>query len=243
MLATIIFIFLPFLVGIAQVFLKQESVYKFTEECEEWINKKYSNILQGENKILRFTLMPLYSLLITINDLTGGISDIWLKSGIRIAAYLYLLGALFLIFITFGYIILIFALLVIGVLIAVFTLSRTLESRKEAKSLRMLSQQSDGVSQIFVENIWPFLKSEITKEEVASLFDVQKIEVDYKGRIFENELSPLPDVLKIGCFDTKGNIYDTRKGHMEKLGNISAQGKVFDSRKRGDGPQDLIDNK
>jgi hypothetical protein len=126
--------------------------------------------------------------------------------------------------------------LVIGVLIAVFTISRKLESRKEAKSIRTLSQQSDGVSQSFVQNIWPFLKSEITKEELASLFDVQKIEVDYKGRIFENEISPLPDDLKIGCFDTKGNIYDTRKGHLEKLGNISAQGEVIDSRGIKNGP-------
>jgi hypothetical protein len=236
MLIAIIFIVMPFLVGMAQVLLKQESVYEFTEECEVWINKKYRNVLDGGNKISRFTLMPLYSLLITINELTGSISNIWLKSGVRIAAYLYLIGTLFLIFITFGYIILIFALLVIGVLIAVFTISRKLESRKEAKSIRTLSQQSDGVSQSFVQNIWPFLKSEITKEELASLFDVQKIEVDYKGRIFENEISPLPDDLKIGCFDTKGNIYDTRKGHLEKLGNISAQGEVIDSRGIKNGP-------
>jgi hypothetical protein len=230
MLIAIIFIVMPFLIGLAQVFLKQESVYEFTEECEVWVYKKYSNVLRGGNKILRFTLMPLYSLLITINDLTGRISNIWLKSGMRIAAYLYLLGTLFLIFITFGYIILIFVLLVIGALIAVFTLRRTLESRKEAKSLEILSKHSDEVSQTFVDNIWPFVKSETAKEKVANLFDVQKIEVDYKGRIFENEFSPLPDEMKIGCFDKKGVIFDTRKGSLEKIGKIDAQGKIIDSR-------------
>ena len=116
-------------------------------------------------------------------------------------------------------------------LIAVLTLSRILESRKEAKSLRILSQHSDGVSQAFVENIWPFLKSDITREAVANLFDVQKIEVDYKGRIFENEFSPLPDDTKIGCFDTKGNIYDTRKGNLEMRGEIDAHGKVKKNKK------------
>jgi hypothetical protein len=226
----IIFIVMPFLIGLAQVFLKLEAVYKFVEDCDDWINKKYTNVLQGGNKIARFTLMPFYSLLVTMNDLTGNISNMWLQSGIRIASYLYLFGILFLIFITFGYILLLLALLVIGVLIAMLALSRILESRKEAKSLRILSQHSDNVSQAFVENIWPFLKSDTTREAVENLFDVQKIEVDYKGRIFENEFSPLPDDTKIGCFDTKGNIYDTRKGNLEKLGDIDAQGKVVDTR-------------
>jgi hypothetical protein len=230
MLIEIILIVMPFLVGLTQVFLKLKAVYKFTEDCDEWINKKYSNVLHGGNKISKFTLIPLYSLLITINDLTGNISNIWLQSGIRIAAYLYFFGSLFLIFITFGYILFILAFLVIAVLVAVLALSRILESRKEAKSLRILSQHSDGVSQTFVENIWPLLKSDITKEGVANLFDVQKIEVDYKGRIFENEFSPLPDDTKIGGFDKKGNIYDTRKGNPEKLGNIDARGKVIDAR-------------
>ncbi len=230
MLIEIIFIVMPFLLGLAQVLLKLEAVRKFTEDCDNWINRKYSNALHGGNKIARFTLMPLYSLLITMNELTRNISNIWLQSGIRIAAYLYLFGILFLIFITFGYIILLFALLVIGVLLAVLALNRIFENRKEEKSLRILSEHSDGVSQTFIENIWPFLKSETTKEGVANLFDVQKIEVDYKGRIFENELSLLPDDTKIGCFDKKGNIYDTRKGNLDKVGNIDAQGNVVDWR-------------
>lgn len=230
MLIETIFIVMPFLVGLTQVFLKLKAVYKFTEDCDEWIDKKYKNVLHGQNKISRYTLIPLYSLFITINDMTANISNIWLQSGIRIAAYLYLLGILFLIFITFGYILFIIAFLVIGVLVAVLALSRILESRKEAKSLEDLSKHSDGVSQTFVKNIWPFLKSDTKKEEVANLFDVQKIEVDYKGRIFENEFSPLPDDTKIGCFDKKGDIYDTRKGNPEKLGNINTQGIVTDTR-------------
>lgn len=230
MLIETIFIVMPFFVGLAQVFLKLEAVYKFTEDCDEWINKKYRNVLQGGNKISRYTLIPLYSLFITINDLTRNISNIWLQSGIRTAAYLYLFGIFFLIFITFGYILLIIALIIFCVLVAVFTLIRSLESRREAESLRMLSKHSDGVSQTFVENIWPFIKSDSTKAIVANLFDVQKIEVDYKGRIFENEFSPLPDDTKIGGFDKKGDIYDTRKGNPEKLGNIDAKGKVMDAR-------------
>jgi hypothetical protein len=230
MLIESIFIVMPLLVGLTQVFFKLEAVYKFTEDCDEWIDKKYSNVLQGGNKISRYTLIPLYSLFITINDLTANISNIWLQSGIRIAAYLYLFGILFLIFITFGYILFIVAFVVIGVLVAALALSHILESRKEEKSLRNLIKHSDGVSQTFVENIWPFIKSDSTKERVANLFDVQKIEVDYKGRIFENEFSPLPDDTKIGGFDKKGDIYDTRKGNPEKVGNIDAQGKVTDSR-------------
>jgi hypothetical protein len=230
MLIETIFIVMPFLVGLAQVFLKLEAVFKFTEDCDEWINEKYRNVLHGGNKILRYTLIPLYSLFITINDLTGNISNIWLKSGIRIASYLYIFGILFLMFITFGYILFIIAFLVIGVLVAVLALSHILESRKEEKSLRNLIKHSDGVSQTFIENIWPFIKSDTKKEEVANLFDVQKIEVDYKGRIFENEFSPLPDDTKIGCFDKKGDIYDTRKGNPEKLGNIDTKGNVIDAR-------------
>lgn len=50
MLIETIFIVMPFFVGLAQVFLKLEAVYKFTEDCDEWINKKYRNVLQGETK-------------------------------------------------------------------------------------------------------------------------------------------------------------------------------------------------
>jgi hypothetical protein len=226
----IVIILMPLLIGLAQVFLKLEAVYKFTEDCDEWINRKYKNVLQEGNKISRYTLVPFYSLLITTNDLTRNISNIWLQSGVRIAAYLYLFGILFLIFITFGYILFILALLIIGVLLVVLALSRVLERRKEEKTIRELSQHSDRVSIPFVENIWPFLKSNTTRQEVANLFEVQKIEVDYKGRIFENEFSPLPDDTKIGRFDTKGNIYDTRKGNQEKLGQIDAHGDVVDAR-------------
>lgn len=230
MLIEIILLVMPFLIGLAQVFLKVEAVYKFTEDCDEWISKKYSHVLQRDNKIVRYTLMPLYSLFITINDLTRNISNIWLQSGIRIAAYLYLLGILFLLFITFGYVLLIIALFVVCALIAVLALRSYLENRKEAKSLEVLSKHSDEVSQTFVENIWPFIKSDAAKEEVANLFGVQKVEVDYKGRIFENEFSPLPDEMKIGCFDKKGDIYDTRKGRFEKVGRIDAQGSIIDAR-------------
>jgi hypothetical protein len=230
MLIEIILIVMPFLIGLAQVFLKLEAVYRFTEDCNDWINKKYSNVLHGGNKIARYTLMPLYSLFTTINDLTENISNIWLQSGIRIASYLYLLGILFLLFITFGYVLLIIALVVVCALIAVLALRSFFENRKEAKSLEVLSKHSDEVSQTFVEKIWPFIKSETAKEEVAHLFDVQKIEVDYKGRIFENEFSPLPDEMKIGCFDKKGDIYDTRRGIFEKIGTIDAQGTIIDAR-------------
>lgn len=230
MLLEIILIVMPFLIGLAQVFLKLETVYKFTEDCEEWTNKKYRNVHQGDNKIARYTLMPLYSLFVTINDLTGNISNIWLQSGIRIASYLYLLGILFLLFITFGYVLLIIVLLAICALIAILALRGVLEKRKEEKSLERLSKQSDEVSQRFVDNIWPFVKSETAKAEVANLFNVQKIEVDYKGRIFENEFSPLPDETKIGCFDKKGEIFDTRRGSFEKIGKIDAKGTIIDAR-------------
>jgi hypothetical protein len=230
MLIESILIVMPLLIGLAQVYLKLEAVYKFTEDCDEWINRKYSNVLHGDNKIARYTLMPLYSLFITINDLTGNISNVWLQSGIRIASYLYLLGILFLLFITFGYVLLIIAVLVICALIALLALRGVMEKRKEAKSLEVLSKHSDEVSQTFVEKIWPFIKSETAKEEVAHLFNVQKIEVDYKGRIFENEFSPLPDEMKIGCFDKKGDIYDTRKGSFEKIGKIDSRGTIIDTR-------------
>jgi hypothetical protein len=227
MLIEIILIVMPFLIGLSQVFLKLDSIYKFTEDCNDWINKKYRNIIHGDNKIARYTLMPLYSLFITINDLTGNISNIWLQSGIRITAYLYLIGILFLIFITFGYILLIIVFLSLAALITVLALRNILESRKETQSLKDLSKRSDGVSETFLENIWPFIKSDTAKEEVANLFNVQKIEVDYKGRIFENEYSPLPDDTKIGCFDKKGDIYDTRKGDPKKLGSLNTQGKII----------------
>lgn len=231
----IIIFVVPLIVGYVLTFLKIEALHEFTENIHIWLNRRYRNIQSGKNhtsKVARFTIGPLYSLFITINDLTSNIGNIGIKSGLRIGAYLYLIGFLIFILMTLGHFLLLLAFIAIGILSALLVVKHVSKGRKEVTSKGISSKHFEGQSLTFVESIWPLFRTRMTKEKVEELFDVEKIEVDYEGDIFAFDLSSPSTVrIKIGCVDKNGGIYDTRKETPEKIGRIDTLGRVIDERR------------
>jgi len=235
MFPEIIIFVVPFLVGSVLAFLNIDALHELTGNIHEWLNRRYRNIQSGKSKIskvARFTIGPLYSLFITINDLTSNIGNIGVKSGIRIGAYLYLIGFLIFIFMTLGHFLFLLALITIGILSALLVVRHISRGRKEVSSKGISGKHFEGQSITFVESIWPLFRTRVTKEKVEDLFEVEKIEVDYEGDIFAFDLSsPFAVRIKIGCVDKNGGIYDTRKETPEKIGTIDTLGRVIDERR------------
>jgi hypothetical protein len=227
----------PFIIGYVLVFLKIGAVHAFTVDFCYWLKEKRQNILSGRGKlanIAKFTLEPLYSLLIAINDWTENIDNTGIKSGVRIASYLYLVGILLFIFFTLGQFLFLLALIGVGILLGTVLLKFIQESQEKAKSketqVKSQNNQAEGQSLTFVESIWPHFRSRLIKERVEDLFDLKKIEVDYHGDIFSNDITTFPVKTKIGRVDKNGGIYDIRKEMPEKIGSIDVQGNIVDER-------------
>jgi hypothetical protein len=202
-----------------------------------WLKEKRQNILSGKGKfasLAKFTLEPLYSLLIAVNDWTEHIENIGTKSGVRIAGYLYLSGIVLFIFFSLGQFLFLLALIGIGILLGTVIWNYLRTAPRKIKSARTQDEihktQVDGESLTFVENIWPHFRSSKIKSRVEDLFDLKQIEVDYHGDIFSSDITTFPVKTKIGRVDKSGGIYDTRKEMPEKIGSIDVQGNIVDER-------------
>ena len=221
----IIILLIPLIAGVIQALKKYDAVDDFTENLNDRITEKIRNTGRGNTlgaKTARYTLIPLFSLFTTIHDLTEKIPDFGLRSGIRIASYLYLVVFLFVIFITFGYKVLILALVLFALLIVFVLVSNFLPGRKSTE----LGDSSQG----FVEKIWPYFRADSTRERVAGLFDVQQIDVDYNGNVLTYDNGDSPGKKIIGHVDQHGSIYDTRSAASKKIGWIDNQGCVIGDR-------------
>ncbi len=222
----------PFITGCALAFLKNESIHEYMDSFHIWLIKNEGTFFPHKGKlsqISKYTLEPLYSLLVAINDWTDDIDNKGLKSGIRIAAYLYFVGFIFFIFVTLGSFLLLLALLIAGIVLALFTF-RYMKARKTAKLKKASAEKPKEESLTFVETVWPHFRARTTVHEVEELFDVEQIEVTYHGDIFTNDPSQYSMRTKIGIVDKSGSIYDTREKVPLKIGSIDSSGNVIDER-------------
>jgi hypothetical protein len=229
MLLDIILITAPLIIGIALYFLKIESVYDFTENLYVWLATKNRHILSGDSlgsKIARYTLVPLYTLFITLNEMTANISDVWLRSATRIAAYLYLIGSLFIIVVSLAFGLMVIAIFVILSVVVVLLRKEYRKYQKESAQKKGSARLTDEKSSAFVTKFWPFFISGNTKEKVGELFYSEEIKVDYMGRIFFADQTKLTPENIIGYIDSSGNIFDARKRIPKKIGKIDERGNV-----------------
>jgi len=221
----IIVLLIPLVMGFVQAFVKQDAMADRTENVVAWLEYKNRRVSSGNSifaRIAQYSVHLLYSLFRTIHDLTAGIADRGIRSGIRLAAYLYLLVFLFILLITFGYKIILLAVAGLGLFLVLIMLMRRLSAHKSFRS----GDPSGG----FVENFWPFFRSDSTKSQVAVLFEVNRIDVDYTGDILSPGSGPSSGKKRIGRVDKKGRIYDTRKRAAEQIGWIDAHGRVIGDR-------------
>jgi hypothetical protein len=215
----------PLVMGIVQALAKHDGIDAITENFVAWLGSKNRKVSSGNSifaRTGRFSVYLLYSLFRTIHDLTVGIGDYGVRSGIRLAAYLYLLVFLFILLITFGYKIILLAVAGLGLFLGLMMLMRVLSAHKSLRS----GDPSGG----FVENIWPFFRSDSTRSKVAGLFEVSRIDVDYTGDILAPGSGQSPGKKRIGRVDKNGLIYDTRKQAAEQIGRIDADGRVVGDR-------------
>jgi hypothetical protein len=237
MIILILLLTVPLFVGYALVFLKIGAVHAFTVDFYYWLKEKRQNILSGRGKldnIAKFTMEPLYSLLIAINDWTESIENTGLKSGVRIAGYLYLIGMVLFIFFSLGQFLFLLAVIGVGVLLGVMTVNylRAVSQKEKAPKSQTTVRKNcaEGESLTFVESIWPHFRSRKIRDRVEDLFDLKQIEVDYHGDIFSSDITTFPVKTKIGRVDKNGGIYDIRKEMPEKIGSIDVQGNIVDER-------------
>ena len=218
----ILVLLIPLAIGAAQALKKYDLIDDFTENLNDWIEDRIRK--NGSRDTLaamtvRYSLIPFLSLFIIIHDLTENIRDFGLKSGVRIASYLYLMVFLFVVSITFGYKVL-FLMLTALVLLNVFMLIHNHLPKRHTTA-------AGDSSQDFVETIWPFFRADSTRERVAGLFNVPQIDVDYTGNILAYDRGDSPGKKKIGRVDQLGHIYDTRHAASKKVGWINEQGHVI----------------
>lgn len=233
----ILLLVVPLFIGYALVFLKIGAVHSFTVDFYYWLKEKRQNILSQKGRmagIAKFTLEPLYSLLIAINDWTENIENTGTKSGIRIAGYLYLIGTVLFIFFTLGQFIFLLALIGIGILLGTMALNYLRTTSKKAKpeqrQAKIQNKHVEEESLTFVESIWPYFRSRKIRDRVEDLFNLKQIEVDYHGDIFSSDITTFPVKTKIGRVDKNGGIYDIRKNLPKKIGSIDVQGNIVDER-------------
>lgn len=228
----IIILVVPFLTGFSLVFLKNEAIHEYMENFHLWLIKNEGTFFPRKGKLAqvsKYTLEPLYSLLVAIGDWTENIGHKGLNSGIRVAAYLYFIGFIIFIFVTLGSFILLLAFLTAGIVFVLFAL-RYVKARKTAITNKSSSQQSKEESLTFVETVWPHFRARATVHKVEELFGVEQIEVDYHGDIFSNDATQYSIKAKIGIVDKNGGIYDTRDEVPLKIGSIDFLGNVADER-------------
>jgi hypothetical protein len=237
MIFLILLLIVPFLIGYICIFLKIRVIHDFTVDFYYWLKERQRNVLSGRGKlanIARLTLEPFYALLIAVNDWTENIDNTGTKSGVRIAAYLYLIGIVLFIFFTLGSFIFLLALIGIGILLGSVALQYMKASREKTKSQETQAKnhktQIEGESLTFVETIWPHFRSRVNKERIEDLFELKHIEVDYHGDIFSSDTTAFPVKTKIGRVDKNGGIYDVRKEIPEKIGSIDTDGNMVDER-------------
>ena len=237
MYVLILLLVVPFLIGYVLTFWKVGAIHEFTVDFYYWLKEKRQNILSGKGKfanIAKFTLEPLYSLLIAINDWTENIENAGMKSGVRIAGYLYLIGILLFIFFTLGQFLFLLALIGVGILLGTVALKYIQANQKKARSKQTQDKtpqkKIEGHSLTFVESIWPHFRSRMIRERVEDLFDLKQIEVDYLGDIFSSDITTFPVKTKIGRVDKNGGIYDIRNEMPKKIGSIDVQGNIIDER-------------
>lgn len=229
MLLEMIFLIGPLAMGLLQAIAKFEAIDELTENYHDWLvrrNRLHSTGKGKFDKIARQTLVPWNSLFISVHDLTTNIKNWGLQSGIRLASYIYLYAFLLLILVTIGKGLFLIALIGNAAFALLFLLRKISKENAPNKTRRAnIGLDGKQSSSVFVTKYYPFFVSENNKIKVCQLMDVERIEVDYQGKIFTNGSQYLGKT-KIGYVDNAGNIYDMRERKPLKIGRIDTNGQI-----------------
>jgi len=244
MLLEMIFLFGPLIIGLIQTFAKFDAIDELTDNYHGWLvrrNRIYSNGKGKFDKIARQTLVPWNSLFITVHDLTDSIGNWGLQSGIRFASYIYLYAFLLLILVTIGkglFIIALIGNLVFALLFLLRKASGENSSQQKGDAKVKIRLNNDEKSSNFVTKYYPFFVSENNKTRICRLLDIERVEVDYKGKIYTDGSQYLGKTM-VGYVDNAGNIYDMRERKPLKVGMIDTSGHITGA----EGRHQLLENR
>ena len=229
MLLEMIFLVGPLAIGLVQVFAKFDAIDQGTQNFHDWLVRRNRDFLTGNgkfDKIARQTLVPWNTLFITVHDLTDDIRNWGLQSGIRLTSYIYIYTFLLLILVTIGKGLFIIALIG-NVLFAILLLLRKTsdDSLRQQIGPKVNIGLDDEKSSGFVTKYYPFFVAENNRNKVGQLLNVDKIEVDYQGKIFTTDNQYFGRT-KIGYVDGTGNIYDMREKKPLRIGWVDTRGNI-----------------
>lgn len=216
----------PIIIGIIIALLNKPTIDNSVEKFQTWLSYRKQLITPYSGKLNRFLTRPFLWLALKIRDWTSNISHSGIKSGLRIALYIYLGGLFLYLFITFVIIIAIIALIGIAFIIYDKLTNPNNDDSKDRSEVQKNVLNSVGLKgkRIYSGTNW-------FNEELQGRVD--KDGNIYKGTNWVNEE-------KIGRIDNDGDIYEgtnvvteEKIGHIEKDGTLHKGTNWFNEEKIG----------
>ena len=222
----------PIIVGIIVGLMNNPSIDTNVEKFQTWLSVRKQRITRESGKLNRFLTRPFLWLALKIREWTSSIDHVGMKSGIRIALYLYLGAAFLYLFITFAIIIAIVVLIGIAFLIYDKISSGGSTVRTTTKRQQILQNQDESVlDHVGLKGKNIYSGTSWFNEELKGRID--EIGNIYRGTSWINEE-------RIGRIDDDGNIIkgtsilnEEKVGRIDKDGNLHKGTNWFNEEKTG----------
>jgi hypothetical protein len=231
MVLFIIMLITPLIAGVFLMFRKDASVLTFTDNFYGRLIRRRRKILHKKGwtaAVSKYTLEPVLSIFIMVNNWTRDIKGTGLKSGLRVGGYLYVTGFFLFGIVTIVYFPFILAFAAAGILTAIIVEKIVSEKVSEKKVKNENTFRSRKEPKTFLETFWPIFKYRPTKENVERLFRLNGIDVDIRGNVFSADRHHYTERTKVGLVDKQGCIYDIRHSFPKKLGRVDDLGNVYE---------------
>lgn len=221
----------PVIIGIIIGLINNPAIDNNVDKFQIWLANRKQKITSTSGKFNRFLIRPFLWLALSVRDWTNNISHNGMKSGIRIAVYIYL-GALFLyLFITFAIILAI--IIMIGIAFWIYEKVSGGSSGSVTVTKRRVSEDQE-------ENAMPHagLKGKKIYSGTNWFNEELKGRVDEEGNIYKGTNWLTEE--KIGRIDDDGNILqgtnsfnEVKVGRIDKDGNLQKGSNWFSEEKVG----------
>jgi hypothetical protein len=197
------------IIGIANVGEVNAAIERFYS----WILNKLEKVKEGAGKRHKYFFKPWHWMLSQIDILETKIEKPEVRTGFKVAAYLYICFLMiFIAYIAVSIVVGIILLAIVFWIIDFFSDNQGTVRRKET--------YARGIKKDRLEYIFPFGSTEL--EKLKQKFGSDFGELRNNGEIYTKGAFPV----KIGYIDENGTVYDTRGLLIEKRGYVDEDGRV-----------------
>ena len=222
-LVTIIIIFFPVILGAIVVLLKIEKAVSCVEAFNHWTLRKKAGRAGRKGFINAVVFKPLLWTLARTMQWTEGTGNVYLRSAIRIAAYIYLIGIVLYISITIVFVVI--ALIVTCWIISLFS-DGEIPPRKTGGRRRLENTNLYDTKGFFAKKMG-YIDEKGNIYDSSGLLDTKVGRIDEDGRIYDTRGLFANKVMRI---DDKGNVYDTTGFLDSKVGEVDEKGTIRDTK-------------